>query len=159
MASSYRVKRVLIVDDNEVVLTALSSVLKSRGYDVMTAIDGPEAFSVVSEEKLDLMLLDIHFPPDASMSGNTWDAFHIMNWIRRAGGPHGRDIPVIVMSGARPAEMEQRCLAAGAVAYFQKPVRIPKLIDAIQEILYPSVSEVPLELVGASDSNYDRPRL
>jgi CheY-like chemotaxis protein len=157
MASSFQVKKILIVDDNQVVLTALSSVLTSRGYDVVTAIDGPEAFSVVSEERLDLILLDIHFPPDASMSGNTWDAFHIMNWIRRAGGPHGRDIPVIVMSGAKPAEMEQRCLAAGAVAYFQKPVRIPRLFNTIQEILYPIVSETPLELVGTA--NYERPRL
>ena len=157
MVSSFRVKRILIVDDNPIILSTLSSALKSKGYDVVTAIDGPEAFAAVSQEKVDLILLDIYFPPDISMSGNTWDAFPIMHWLRRVGGPHGRYIPVIVMSGAEPAEIENRCLAAGAVGYFQKPVRIPELLGTIQEIFYPKVREVSLELVGTSNS--DRPRL
>jgi CheY-like chemotaxis protein len=54
-------------------------------------------------------------------------------------------------------EIENRCLAAGAVGYIQKPVRIPELLDTIQEIFYPKVREVSLELVGASNS--DHPRL
>jgi CheY-like chemotaxis protein len=157
MFSSFRIKRILIVDDNPVILKALSSVLKSRGYDVVTAVDGPEGFSVVSQEKVDLILLDIYFPPDVSMSGNTWDAFIIMHWLRRVGGPHGKQIPVIVMSGVEPEEIKHRCLAAGAVGYFQKPVKIPELMSTIQEIFYPRVSEVPLELVGTA--NFDRPRL
>jgi CheY-like chemotaxis protein len=157
MASSYRVKRILIVDDNLVILSTLSSALKSRGYDVVTAIDGPEAFAVVGQERLDLILLDINFPPDIFLSGNTWDAFLILNWLRRMGGPHGKNIPVIVISGAEPAEIENRCLAAGAVGYFQKPVKIPELLGTIQEIFYPRVCEAPRELVGISNS--DRPRL
>jgi two-component system, sensor histidine kinase len=157
MASSYRVERILIVDDNPIILNVLSSALKSRGYDVVTAVDGPEAFAVVGQERLDLILLDINFPPDIFLTGNTWDAFLIMSWLRRMGGPHAKDVPVIVMSGAEPEEIRDRCLAAGAVEYFQKPVKIPELLSTMQEIFIMKVNGVPLELVGTS--TFDRPRL
>jgi two-component system, sensor histidine kinase len=157
MASSYRVKRILIVDDNPVILNVLSSALKSGGYEVVTAVDGPEAFSIVGQEKLDLILLDINFPPDIYLTGNTWDAFLILNWLRRMGGPHAKNVPVIVMSGAEPVGIRDRCLAAGAVEYFQKPVKIPELLHTIQEIFYSRAGEVPVELVGTPNS--DRPRL
>ena len=157
MASSLLVKRILIVDDNPVILKVLSTALKSRGYEVVTAAEGPEAFTIVGKERVDLILLDINYPPDIYLTGNTWDAFQIMNWLRRMGGHHAKDIPVIVMSGAEPKEIRDRCLAAGAVEYFQKPVKIPELLSTIQEILLMKVNGVPLELVGTS--TFDRPRL
>jgi DNA-binding response OmpR family regulator len=61
------------------------------------------------------------------------------------------------MSGAEPEEFRDRCLAAGAVDYFQKPVKMPELLDAIQQILRVRVRDVPLEL--AAKSNSDRLRL
>ena len=61
------------------------------------------------------------------------------------------------MSGAEPGEIRDRCLAAGAVDYFQKPINMPELLDAIQQISRPSVSDVLVEL--AAISNSDRPRL
>ena len=80
-----------------------------------------------------------------------------MHWLERMGGPQASRIPVIVMSGAEPGGMRDRCLAAGAVDYFQKPVKIPELLEAIQEIFHPGVSEVPLEL--AASTNSERLRL
>jgi CheY-like chemotaxis protein len=157
MDLSFSIKKILVVDDNPIILSVLSSALKSKGYEVITAVDGPEAFTVVGREKLDLILLDINFPPDIYLTGNTWDAFLIMNWLRRMGGPHAKDIPVIVMSGAEPEEIRERCLAAGAVEYFQKPIKIPELLSTIQEIFLMKVNGVPLELVGTS--TFDRPRL
>jgi CheY-like chemotaxis protein len=156
---SYFAKRILIVDDNPIILKVLSSALESRGFEVVTAIDGPETFGIVGQERLDLILLDIHFPPDLPESNTTWDAFLIMSWLQRMGGPHAKDIPVIIMSGARASVMKGRCLEAGAVGYFQKPVRMPELLHTIEEVLCSRIIEAPLELVGASDSNYDRPRL
>lgn len=150
-------KKILVVDDNPITLKVLSSALESKGYEVFTAADGPEAFTIVRREKPDLILLDIFFPPDAFQSGNTWDAFLIMNWLQRMCGPQARNIPVFVISGAEPGEFRDRCLAAGAANYFPKPVKIPELLDAIQRVLGPSVSDVPLELVATSNS--DRPRL
>jgi two-component system, OmpR family, KDP operon response regulator KdpE len=157
MATSCLSKRILIVDDNPIILKVLSSALNARGYDVVTAIDGPEAFGIVGQEQLDLVLLDIFFPPDLPESNTTWDAFLIMTWLKRMGGFHAKDVPVIIMSGAKASVMKERCLAAGAVGYFQKPVRIPELLHQIQEVLCSRVDEASLELAGAL--TYDRPRL
>ena len=152
MASSLATKKILVVDDNQIILNVLSSALKSRGYEVFTAVDGPAAFTVVLQEQPDLILLDIFFPPDIFQSGNTWDAFQIMHWLQRMGGPQASRTPVIVISGADPGEYRDRCLAAGAVDYFQKPVKIPELLDAIQQLSRPRVSEVPLEVAAMSNS-------
>jgi two-component system KDP operon response regulator KdpE len=157
MALSLPTSKILVVDDDPVILKALSSALEPRGYEVFTAVDGPAAFTVVLWEQPDLILLDIFFPPDIFQSGNTWDAFQIMHWLQRMGGPQASRTPVIVMSGAEPEEFRDRCLAAGAVDYFQKPVKMPELLDAIQQILRVRVRDVPLEL--AAKSNSDRLRL
>ena len=151
MALTSPINRILVVDDNPVMLKVLLLGLKSNGYEVFTAVDGPEAFSIVRQEKPDLILLDILFPPDIFESGNTWDAFVIMHWLQHMGDFQGKNIPVFVISGAEPEEFRDRCLAAGAANYFQKPVKIPELLDAIQQILGPSVSDVPLELVAKSN--------
>jgi CheY-like chemotaxis protein len=157
MARSLPIKKILVVDDNPVVLKVLLLGLRSNGFEVFTAVDGPEAFSIVRREKPDLILLDLFFPPDAFQSGNTWDAFLIMHWLQRMDGTQARRTPVFVISGAEAREFKDRCLAAGASGYFQKPIKIPALVDAIQEFSLQRMCDVPLELAGTSHA--DRLRL
>jgi CheY-like chemotaxis protein len=152
MARSLPIKKILVVDDNQVMLKVLSLVLKSNGYEVFTAVDGPEAFSIVRQEKPDLILLDIFFPPDIFESGNSWDAFVILHWLQRMAGPQAKNIPVFVMSGAEAREFRDRCLAAGAANYFQKPIKIPELVDAIQKFSLMRMCDVPPELAAMSYS-------
>ncbi len=106
MARSHPINKILVVDDNQVMLKVLLLGLKRNGYEVFTAVDGPEAFSIVRQENPDLILLDVFFPPDIFESGNTWDAFVIMHWLQRMGGPQAKNIPVFVMSGAEPEEYQ-----------------------------------------------------
>jgi CheY-like chemotaxis protein len=115
MASSLHAKKILAVDDNPVMLKVLASTLEPRGYEVFTALDGYEAFSIARREKPDLYLLDILFPPGLAESGNTWDAFLIMRWLKRLGV--ARDTPVVIISGAEPEKYKTRCLAVGAQAF------------------------------------------
>ncbi|HLX95847.1 MAG TPA: response regulator, partial [Verrucomicrobiae bacterium] len=116
MALRFPAKKILLVDDDPVILKALSWNLEHQGYEALTALDGPEAFNCVRRHKPDLIVLDIFFPPDAFQSGNTWDAFLIIQWLQRMGASGNRHVPIIVMSGAEPGEFKDRCLAAGAVA-------------------------------------------
>ncbi len=127
------VRKILVVDDNPVILKALFPALKSRGYEVYAAVDGPEAFSIARRVKLDLILLDIFFPPDVDQSGNTWDAFLIIDWLRRMGV--GEALPIVVISGAETEELKDRCLAAGAAAFFSKPLDVSRILDTFGEIL------------------------
>jgi CheY-like chemotaxis protein len=131
-ASDLSTRKILVVDDDPVILKTLFLAFKARGHEVYGAVDGPEAFSIARREKLDLIVLDMFFPPDAAQSGNTWNAFLIIDWFRRIGV--AATIPIIIISGAEPAELKDRCLAAGAVAFFSKPLDMPRLLDAVQEI-------------------------
>ena len=139
MRSGLSARKILVIDDHPIILKALFLALQARGYEVYAAIDGPEAFSIARREKLDLILLDIFFPPDAAQSGNTWDAFLIMDWLRRIGVGDG--VPIVIISGAEPGEFKDRCLAAGAAAYLSKPLDLPVVLATIREVLSPGATE------------------
>ena len=127
-------KKILLVDDNPIILKTLSFKLKSEGYQVLTAVDGSQAISTARNEKPDLILLDILFPPDVGHGGGVpWDGFLIIEWLRRGDG--GRNVPIIIISGTDPAKYKDRSLAAGAVAFFQKPINNDELLAAIRKAL------------------------
>src|SRR6266404_4631354 len=74
-------KKILIVDDSQIILKTLSFKLKGAGYEVITAADGGTAVSLVRTQRPDLILLDITFPPDVAHGGGVgWDGFLIMEW-------------------------------------------------------------------------------
>ena len=135
-------KKILIVDDNLVILRVLSMKLKAAGYDVLTAEDGAAAVSIARRQRPDLILLDILFPPDVAHGGGVaWDGFLIMDWMRRMDG--GKDIPIIVITGADPAKFKDRSLAAGAMAFFQKPINNDELLATIRLALEPPKAQPP----------------
>ena len=132
MASSLPAKKILAVDDDPVMLKVLTSALEPRGYEVFTALDSSEAFGIARREKPDLYLLDILFPPDLVESGNTWDAFLIMQWLKHMG--EASDKPVVIISGAEPAKYKNRWLAAGAQAFLPKPLDPNELFKTVRTI-------------------------
>lgn len=133
-------ERVLVVDDDPVMLKAASLKLGSQGFTVTTATDGASAIQTVREQKPDLILLDLIFPPDVAHGGGVpWDGYLIMSWLRRLG--EGKDIPVIVVTGCGAAEHQRRALAAGATGFFQKPVDYAGLLAAIGRCICPKAGE------------------
>jgi CheY-like chemotaxis protein len=137
--SNTRPRKILVADDNKVILKAVTMVLQSHGYEAITAIDGSAVVKAVDQEKPDLILLDILFPPDAAISGMSWDGLAIMRWLRGMGG--AKDVPVIIISGTDPAKYQERCLAAGATAFLHKPLDMDKLIATIRAILGESCAQ------------------
>ncbi len=128
-----RPKKILAADDNKVILKAVTKVLRSNGYEVVTATDGSAVVKAVDKERPDLILLDLLFPPDINEGGMSWDGFAIMRWLRNMSG--AKDVPVIIISGTDPAKYRERCLAAGAVAFLHKPLDMGELIAAIRAVL------------------------
>ena len=125
-------KKILVVDDSTVIRKTLSLKLKSNGYEVLEAGDGASAVSTIRKEKPDLILLDISFPPDVGAGGGVaWDGFLIMGWIHRM--EETRTIPVFIITGGDPAKFKSRSEAAGAVAFFQKPINNEELLAAIRK--------------------------
>lgn len=127
-------KKILVVDDNPVVLKALDIKLRSSGYEVLTAIDGSEAVRLARHEKPDLILLDISFPPDVAHGGGVgWDGFLIMDWLHRI--DEAARIPVIVITGGDPVQYKSKALSAGAVAFFHKPFENDELLEVVRKTL------------------------
>ena len=88
--------------------------------------------------KVDVIILDIHFPAGGHME---WSGFTVMQWLKRL--PGLGDIPVIMMTGSESAQYREQALAAGAVAFFQKPVKYHDLRAAIMQALGSRSSKAP----------------
>jgi CheY-like chemotaxis protein len=123
--------KILVVDDNEVIVKTICLKLKGAGYQVATAQDGAEAMSIVRMEKPDLILLDITFPPD--VAGVPWDGFRIMEWLHRV--DESRKIPIIIITGGDDVKNKERAMASGAVAFFHKPINHDDLLKVVRSTL------------------------
>ena len=124
-------QKILVVDDNEIILKTISLKLQGAGYQVITALDGSEAVAAARRDKLDLVLLDISFPPD--VGGVEWDGFRIMEWFRRMEAV--KKTPVIIITGGEDASNRDRAVAGGAVAFFHKPIDHEDLLKVIRATL------------------------
>jgi CheY-like chemotaxis protein len=129
LAEDGRPKRVLIVDDDAVILKTLSLKLQAAGYQVIAASDGSDAIRAMREEKPDMIVLDVYFPPDIG-AGVSWDGFRLMKWLGAVEG--SKRIPVIFITGSPAVAFKQRVLASGALGVFEKPIDHAKLITLIQ---------------------------
>ena len=124
-------KKILVIDDNEIILKTTSIKLQSAGYQVLTALDGAEGVAAVRREKPDLVLLDISFPAD--IAGVAWDGFRIMDWLHRV--DETKKIPIIVISGVVEEKNRQRAIASGAVAFLPKPINFDEMLKMIRATL------------------------
>ena len=114
--------RILIVDDNQAMVEALSIVVSARGHDTLTATSGEEALSIVESEMLDVMLLDLTMPGI--------DGFETLGRLRTM--PEGKDLPVLIITAQDEEDLEGRVADAGGNALLRKPVDVNRLADQIE---------------------------
>ncbi|KAB2645666.1 MAG: response regulator [Verrucomicrobia bacterium] len=124
-------KKILVVDDDPLVVKAFTIKLKANNYEVLTASDGSTAVNIARTQRPDAILLDINFPDD--FGSVAWDAFRIMEWLKRVDG--AADIPVFVISGGDASKYQSKAREIGAAGYFQKPVIHEELIAALERVL------------------------
>jgi CheY-like chemotaxis protein len=124
-------KKILVVDDNAIIIKTISLKLQGAGYQVITAMDGAEAVAAARKENPDLILLDISFPPD--VTSVQWDGFRIMEWFHRLDA--AKRIPIIIITGSEDLKMKERANSSGAVAYFQKPLEHDQLLKVVRATL------------------------
>jgi CheY-like chemotaxis protein len=124
-------KKILVVDDNEVILKTVSLKLQGCGYQIITALDGTEAVAAARKESPDLILLDINFPPE--VAGVPWDGFRIMDWFQRL--DPSKKIPIIIITGTQDVKIKERAASCGAVAFFHKPINHDDLLKVVRTTL------------------------
>jgi CheY-like chemotaxis protein len=125
--------KVLVVDDDPVILKTLGLKLSRAGYTVMTGLDGAEAISLVRTKQPDVVLLDVFFPPDVAHGATGWDGLGVLQWLRRMASDQLP--PVIIITGSGNAEIHERARDLGARAVFQKPIDHKQLLDEIQQTM------------------------
>lgn len=133
-------KKILVVDDDAVVLKATTLILKNAGYQVITAKDGTCAVTSARTEKPDAILLDLTLDmnsPD-DFGSVAWDGYRIIEWLKRLEGMS--TTPIIVVSGSDPAKAGDRVQKLGATAFFRKPVNPAALLAELQRLLAPEVT-------------------
>ncbi len=119
-------RRLLIVDDNPVVLKAFALRLRASGFTVTTILDAAAVASAAEESATELIILDVNFP---GHENSDWNGYTSVKWLQRF--PKLAGIPVILISGEDVKQNQAKALAAGAVAFFQKPVPYPELLATI----------------------------
>lgn len=126
----HRPSRVLVVDDDRVLLSFASQVLSTQGYTVDVAHDGKEALDKIAAAAPDLVILDLTMP--------VLDGFAVLAQLDRSGAR----IPVIVLS-ANPDPPRVRKLYSGVTAVLTKPLRISQLLPACDAAYKPADSGAP----------------
>jgi CheY-like chemotaxis protein len=126
--------KILLADDDDEVLAALSSVLSSEGYEVIVAKNGREAIEHFREQHIDVALLDLNMPVKGG-----WEAFERLTTIHPL-------LQVIVIT-ARP-DQYPLAIAVGVAALMEKPLDLPLLLQTIDELLVEPVEKRLSRLAG-----------
>ncbi|RRS34820.1 MAG: hypothetical protein OI74_04260 [Gammaproteobacteria bacterium (ex Lamellibrachia satsuma)] len=114
--------KILLVDDDRLVLSTLGEGLRLAGYEVSEADSGETAIELCSRHHHHLVVLDIRMPGI--------DGVEVARWLRQ-----NSDIPFIFLSAYGDDDVVDRAVAEGALGYLIKPVDPPQLQAAIRAAL------------------------
>ncbi len=118
-------KKVLLVEDNEMNRDMLSRRLIRRGFEVVFAVDGKQAVDLARSEKPDIILMDMSLPV---MDG--WQATRCVK-----SDDATRSVPVIGLTAHAMSGDREKAIEAGCDDYDTKPVEIERLIGKMERLL------------------------
>jgi DNA-binding response OmpR family regulator len=116
-------QRILVIEDELPMRTALHDVLTGEGYRVLTAVDGETGLRRTLEEKPDLLLLDIMMPG--------LDGYEVCAELRRLSNP----VPILMLTAKAQVEDRVTGLDAGADDYLVKPFSTEELLARVRAVL------------------------
>lgn len=115
--------RILVVDDEETIRLALRKFLRSRGYEVDVAANGPAALELLNTEHYALMLSDVRMP---EMSG-----IELVPLARQK----DEDLAIIMLTAVNDAPTATEAFSQGALDYMMKPVELSELEVALERAI------------------------
>ena len=126
-------KKVLIVEDDQELVRALSVRFRAQGFAVSAAYDAFSAVPTARSVQPDVILLDLGLPAG--------DGFLVMERLRNF--PSLASIPIVVLTARDPETARQRAMVAGAIAFLRKPVDHEQLFQAIRRAVGDTESAAP----------------
>ncbi len=113
--------RILIVDDEQELVTAMAERLALRGFNVETATSGADALRHIDEDGFSVLILDVKMPGVGGLE--------LMAQIKQ----RNPDLPVILFTGHTSVADAERGMKEGAFDYLVKPIDIDTLIERIAD--------------------------
>ena len=124
--------KILVVDDDPDILDALSMILESQGYQVVTARDGVEGLANLKAEKPDLLVLDLLMPK--------MDGFAVCKELQDPRWAKYRGIPILILTSVREEASRRRYeletgLELDVDDYVEKPISPDILLERVGRLL------------------------
>jgi DNA-binding NtrC family response regulator len=116
-------KKVLIIDDDVMMLNALTTLLQDEGLAVMTAADGSHGIMLYKEHRPEVILLDLRLP---SITG-----VEVLREIKRINA----GAKVIIITGYSAPEVLEETMRSGAFGFYEKSRDVDELLKLIQNAL------------------------
>jgi len=114
-------KRVLVVDDEPMILTLLSTILREKGWDVTGARSGTEGIDQLDRARFDVILTDLVMPGDSGID------------LLRAAKEIHPDVEVILMTGYATADTAIEAMRNGAFHYIMKPLKPDEVVHLLEK--------------------------
>jgi PAS domain S-box-containing protein len=143
-SGSFRIARILVVDDNEVNRKIAVRQLGQKGFLVDTAVNGREAVDAVARTPYDLVFMDWMMPE--------MDGFEATRKIREMEKGKGFRVPIVAMTARAMEGDRERCLEPGMDDYLTKPVRFEDLDAVLERWLAPLISHGPQPMPAPAQS-------
>jgi len=118
-------KKILVVEDNEINMYLCCRILKSSGYKVIEARSGEEGLELTIKEKPDLIIMDIQLPGI--------DGYEATKRLRKSEADG--EIPIIALTSYAMAGDKKKALKAGCTGYIEKPINPETFMDEIKKFL------------------------
>jgi DNA-binding NtrC family response regulator len=138
--------KVLLVDDEEEFVKALSERLQMRDMGSDLAFDGEQALKIVQEQEPDVMVLDLKMPGI--------DGMEVLRRVRKA----YPNVQVIILTGHGTEKDEEEAKRLGAFAYLQKPVNLDLLIQTMKKAYKKKVEDTMVAATFAEAGDFKTAR-
>lgn len=145
-------EKILLVEDSKSLQQIYKAKLTFEQFHVLTADNGMEAIKILSQEKPDLILLDLMMP--------LMDGYKVLQIVKTE--PRLAHIPVLVFSAKGQPDEVEKALNLGAAGYVVKAITKPnEVVERIRKILseQPKVKELTQYIVEINETAFDAKKL
>jgi len=118
-------RKIMTADDSSSVRQMVSFTLKQAGYEVIEAVDGEDAVSKLSGQKIDMLITDLNMP--------RMDGIELIRQVRM--NPANKFIPIVMLTTESQPEMKQKGKEAGATGWIVKPFKPEQLVAITKKLL------------------------
>jgi len=122
-------KRILVVDDEELLTKSLTNLLEKFGYDVYVAMNAQQGIDMIQEIDFDLIITDVRMPGI--------DGIGMLEQIRRIRSEkqENKHVPEIVVTGYASDEKEMQARKLNVKAFIYKPFDVKEMLELVREAI------------------------